>query len=178
MVLPLAALKAKVSSASIRYQSAQSQHINHNRGYSRFIICIVSLTFAANRYYNYNIGHHVSAELIEQSRNYGSYRYFLQDEQTGELRLLVWLFNPLVKVRTSQVRLNSTIEACKVFYKTNREEPLRDSKMNQIGKLKYPGWILDEFENLLLNGIGSFLGDSPKRFFSDWHIGYIERVSK
>ena len=137
----------------------------------------LSLTLIVNRYYSYNIGHHISAELIEQSRNYGSYRYFLQDEQTGELRLLVWLFNPMVKLRTSQVRLNSTIEACKVFWKTNREEPLRDSKMNQIGKLKYPGWILDEFEDLLLNGIGSFLGDSPKRFFSDWHVGYVERVS-
>lgn len=141
-----------------------------------YLHCAPYLT--PSSYYTYNIGHYISAELVDQSRNYGTYRYFLQDENTGELRLLVWLFNPLVKVRTSQVRLNSTIEACKLFWKTNREEPLHDSRMSNIAKLSYPAWILDDLENILVHGIGSFLGDSPKRFFSDWHIGYIERVPK
>ena len=90
----------------------------------------------------------------------------------------MWLFNPLVKLRSSQVRLSSAIEACKLFWKTNREEPLRDSRMSSIAKLQYPAWVLDDLERALVSGIGAFLGDSPKRFFSDWHIGYIERVSK
>lgn len=88
------------------------------------------------------------------------------------------MFNPLVKIRTSQVKLNSTLDSCKVFWKTNREEPLRESKLGNISKLSYPSWVLDELENILINGLGSFLNNSPKRFFSDWHIGYLERVSK
>ncbi|TIA90535.1 hypothetical protein E3P99_01491 [Wallemia hederae] len=136
------------------------------------------LSHTSSSFTAYNIGHYISAELVDQSRNYGTYRYFLQDEQSGELRLLVWLFNPLVKLRSSQVRLSSAIEACKLFWKTNREEPLRDSRMSSIAKLQYPAWVLDDLERALVSGIGAFLGDSPKRFFSDWHIGYIERVSK
>lgn len=88
----------------------------------------------------------------------------------------MWLFNPLVRLRTSQLSLNATVDACKLFWKTSKEEPFHDNRMGNIPRLSYPGWILDEFEKLLMHGIASFLADSPRRFFSDWHIGYIERV--
>ena len=123
---------------------------------------------------------HVTSYLLETSLASAAHHFIIQDTETGQNRLVLWLFNPLV--RLSADALSLPIEVCKIFYSIAEDgRAISDLAAEAlIGNASYethsmPSHLCTSLAMLLQQSTAIY--PSSQQRFAGWTVGWLQHSS-
>ncbi|GAA5893750.1 hypothetical protein JCM5296_001124 [Sporobolomyces johnsonii] len=101
----------------------------------------------------YSLSSHLTAEMLETGQAHACHRFVLEDAEQEKTRLLIWFFNPAVRLSFSSSR---------------------DFLENKTERMAYPRAVLDRLVKVLQ--ASTLVYPPAKRKFGDLEVGFLERI--
>jgi len=130
----------------------------------------------------YSLAAHITAQLLETSLARAVYRFVVQDEEHGTTRMLLWLFNPYIRVLSNSPYFarSQPVAAVKILYIAGPELADPNTIDRLLGNTESDTVILP---HALCLQLAKVLSDSSaiyprsQRKLGQWNVGWLERAA-
>lgn len=126
-----------------------------------------------------SLSSHVTAHLLETSLAKASHHFIVEDRENSTIRLVIWLFNPFVRISSSS--LASPITTCKILYHVAPGGWNNSSAEQLIGKAEYSNYILPARICKVLSDTlerSTLIHPPSQRKLGEWSVGWLERSER
>lgn len=122
---------------------------------------------------------HITAALLETSLSRAIHRFVVEDEESSTPRLVLWVFNPFIRLFSNQPSFTSetAISACKVLYNSSAdlgEDTIQSLLAGaEFETTIYPARICSQLCELLEASTAIYPASQQK--LGDWSVGWLQR---
>lgn len=122
---------------------------------------------------------HITSAMLETSLSRAIHRFVVEDEETSTPRMVLWLFNPFVRIFSNHASFahEAPITACKILYRSSPD--LDESTIDELlagsehETLIYPSRICSQLAELLDQSTTIYPRSQQR--LGEWTVGWLLR---